>query len=353
MNVAIVGCGSIAARYARDIAAADGLELVAATDALPERAAGLAAEFGGIAYESLPALLADENVELLVNLTGATSHVEVTAAALEAGKHVHSEKPLALRYEDARALVELAEARGVLLSASPATLLGEAQQTFWKLLREQAIGRVRVAYAEANWGHIESWHPTPMTIYAAGPAPDVGVYPLAILTAVFGPVTRVTAYGTTVEPNRVDIQGVPFRIETPDLVVALCELQGGVVVRLTASFYVGPGRQRGIEVHGDGGMMHLAAWGEADSRLQLSATGNGDDYQDVPLVRHPRPGIDWSRPLTDLAEAARDGRIPRASGSQAAHLVEVLDAIDASRLNGGAVAVESSFLAPQPLEWAL
>jgi alcohol dehydrogenase (NADP+) len=100
-------------------------------------------------------------------------------------------------------------------------------------------------------------------------------------------------------------------------------------------------------------MKHLAAWGEADSRLQLSATGNGDDYQDVPLVRHPRPGIDWSRPLTDLAEAARDGRIPRASGSQAAHLVEVLDAIDASRLNGGAVAVESSFLAPQPLEWAL
>jgi predicted dehydrogenase len=272
MNVAIVGCGSIAARYARDIAAADGLELVAATDALPERAAGLAAEFGGIAYESLPALLADENVELLVNLTGVTSHVEVTAAALEAGKHVHSEKPLALRYEDARALVELAEARGVLLSASPATLLGEAQQTFWKLLREQAIGRVRVAYAEANWGHIESWHPTPMTIYAAGPAPDVGVYPLAILTAVFGPVTRVTAYGTTVEPNRVDIQGVPFRIETPDLVVALCELQGGVVVRLTASFYVGPGRQRGIEVHGDGGMMHLARVGRG--RFAPAAVGH-------------------------------------------------------------------------------
>lgn len=353
MNVAIVGCGSIAGRYAHDIAAAEGLELVAATDVLPERAVELVGEFGGTAYESLPALLADDSVELVVNLTGATSHVEVTTAALEAGKHVHSEKPLALRYEDARALVELAALRGVLLSASPATLLGEAQQTFWKLLREQAIGRVRVAYAEANWGHIESWHPTPTTIYAAGPAPDVGVYPLAILTAVFGPVKSVTAYGATVEPHRVDKHGVPFTIETPDLVVALCELQGGVVVRLTASFYVGPGRQRGIEVHGDGGMMHLAAWGEADSRLQVSTTGNGDDYEDVPLVRDPHPGIDWSRPLSDLADAVREGRAPRAGGAHAAHLVEVLGAIDASRLNGGAVEVESSFPAPQPLEWAL
>lgn len=352
MKIGIVGCGVIAGRYAQDILVADGLELVAATDVLPGRAAELAAGFGGTAYDSLPALLADDDVELVVNLTGATSHVAVTAAALDAGKHVHSEKPLALRHEDARMLVELAEARGVLLSASPATLLGEAQQTFWKLLREQAIGRVRVVYAEANWGHVESWHPTPMTIYAAGPAADVGVYPLAILTAIFGPARRVTAYGATVEPERVGRDGVPFRIETPDLVVAVVELESEVVVRLTASFYVGPGKQRGIEVHGDAGMLHLAAWGEADSRLQLATTGNGDDYEDVPLLGEPRRGIDWSRPLSDLAEAARDGRALRAGGAQAAHLVEILDAIDVSRLAGGAVEVSSSFPVPAPLEWA-
>ena len=352
MKVGIVGCGSIAARYAHDISAADGLELVATTDVVPERAAELAAQFGATAHENLSALLADDRVELAVNLTGATAHLEVTTAALEAGKHVHSEKPLALRYADARGLVELAEERGLLLSASPATLLGEAQQTLWKLLREQAIGRVRVVYAEANWGHIESWHPTPATIYAAGPAADVGVYPLAILTAIFGPARRVTAYGATVEPDRVDKHGVPFRIETPDLVVAAIELEDGVVVRLTASFYVGPGKQRGIELHGDDGMLHLAAWGEYDSRVQLSTTGNGDDYEDVPFVRSPYPGIDWSRPLSELAEAVRDGRRPRAGGAHAAHIVEILDAIDASRLNGGAVEVRSSFPAPAPLEWA-
>lgn len=352
MRFGIVGCGSIAARYAGRIVATDELELVAASDVLPGRAEELVTAYGGTAHGSLGSLLADDRVDAVVNLTGATAHVEVTAAALEAGKHVHSEKPLALSYADARALVELAAERGLRLSASPATLLGEAEQTLWKLVRDGAVGRVRVAYAEANWGHIESWHPAPLTIYAVGPAGDVGVYPLAILTAMFGPARSVTAFGATVEPDRVDRGGRPFTIETPDLVVALLELESGVLVRLTASFYVGPGKQRGIELHGDGGMLHLAAWSEFDSRLQLTTTGDGDDYEDVQLVRPGFRGTDWARPLADLAEAVRDGRPPRASGEHAAHLVEVLDAIEASRRGGGAVAVRSSFTPPPPLPWA-
>ena len=353
MRLGIVGCGVIAAPYARAIAATEGLELVAAADALPGRAAEFVGEHGGVVYDSVAALLADPDVETVVNLTPATVHAEVTAAALEAGKHVHSEKPLALRYEDARELVELARSRGLLLGSSPGTLLGEAQQTLWKLVRDGAVGRVRVVYAEANWGHIESWHPTPATIYAAGPAADVGVYPLAILTAIFGPARRVTAYGATVEPDRVDKRGTPFRIETPDVVVAAIELEQDVLVRLTASFYVGPGKQRGIEVHGDGGMLWLPAWLDFDSRVQLTTTGNGDDYADVPLLRPGHRGVDWARPLADLAQAVAEGRQPRASGEHAAHLVEVLDAIDASRTGGGAVEVTSSFTPPPPLEWAL
>jgi predicted dehydrogenase len=259
---------------------------------------------------------------------------------------------MALGYEDARGLVELAEARGLVLGSAPATLLGEAQQTLWNLVREDAIGKIRVVYAEANWGHIESWHPTPQTIYAVGAAADVGVYPLAILTAIFGPARRVTAYAATVQPDRVDKRGNPFHIESPDLVVAVLELEGGVVVRLTASFYVGAGKQRGIELHGDDGIIHLGTWDVFDARLQLSTTGNAEEYEDVPLVREPYEGVDWSRALADLAEGVRDGRPPRASGAQAAHLVEILDAIETSRREGGAVEVRSSFPPPPPLEWA-
>jgi predicted dehydrogenase len=352
VRIGIVGAGNIAVPYARTIVAADGLELVAAADALDGRADDLVAEFGGFAHPSVEALLADERVDAVVNLTAAIAHAEVTAAALEAGKHVHSEKPLALNYADAKALVDLAAARGLGLSASPATLLGEAQQTMWKLVRENTIGAVRVAYAEANWGKVESWHPAPMTLHTVGAMGDVGVYPIAILTAIFGPARRVTAFGTTLVPDRVDKFGAPFSIETPDIQVAVLELESGVVARVTASFYVGPGYQRGLELHGDAGMIHLPTWGEFDSRILLSTTGNGDDYAAVEPVRPAYRGIDWSCALVDLAAAVEEGRAPRASGAHAAHVVEILDAIGTSSRDGGAVEVRSSFPQPEPLEWA-
>jgi predicted dehydrogenase len=350
VKVALVGCGNIAARYARTIVAEPGLELVGATDLVAGRASELVRDFGGTEYASLDALLADDGVDTVVNLTVPEAHAEVSARILEAGKHVHTEKPVALRYEEARKLVELAARRGVRLSAAPATLLGDAQQTAWKLVRDGAIGRVRVAYAEANWGRIESWHPTPQGLYAAGPVVDVGVYPLTILTAMFGPARRVLAHGSTLEPERVTLDGTPFHPSTPDFTVALVELATGVVVRLTATFWVRPGRQRGIEFHGDASSLYLASWGEFDSRLELSA--DGEEFTPVPLVREPYRGIGWSRALADLAEAIAAGRPHRAGAEHAAHVVELLNAIARSMQEGAAVAVESDFAAPAPMDWA-
>jgi hypothetical protein len=100
-------------------------------------------------------------------------------------------------------------------------------------------------------------------------------------------------------------------------------------------------------------MLWLASFAEFDSRLRLTTTFNGDDYEPVPLLREPYPGIDWGRALVDLAGAVESGREPRASGAQAAHVVEVLNAMQESARDGGAVAVESSFDPPPPLEWAL
>jgi predicted dehydrogenase len=352
VRIGIVGAGNIAVPYARTIVAAEGLELVAVADAIAGRADELVAEFGGVAHTSLDALLSDDRVDAVVNLTAAVAHVDVTRAALEAGKHVHSEKPLALDYAAAKSLVELADTRGLGLSASPATLLGEAQQTMWKLVREGELGTVRVAYAEANWGKVESWHPSPLTLYAVGAMGDVGVYPIAILTAMFGPARRVTAFATTLVPARVDKFGAPFGIEVPDIEIAALELESGVVARVTASFYVGPGYQRGVELHGDAGILHLPTWGEFDSQILLSTTGNGDEYAPVEPVRTAYRGIDWSRALIDLAAAVDEGRPPRASGAHAAHVVEILDAVRTSSREGGAVEVHSSFPQPEPLEWA-
>ena len=351
MRVALVGCGNVAERYARSILAAEPLELAGATDVEPDRVGALVRETGGTAYPSLEAVLADGAVDTVVNLTPARMHAEVTARALEAGKHVHTEKPLALRHEEARELVDLAAARGVRLSCAPASLLGEAQQTAWKLVREGAVGRVRAVYAEANWGRIESWHPAPGTLHAVGPAVDVGVYPLTILTGIFGPARQVTAYAAALEPDRTTLTGTPFRLERPDFVVAALELGDGVVVRLTASFYVGPSKQRGIEFHGDRGSLHLVTWDVFDARLELQERGR--EYVPVPLVRPPFAGVDWARALVDLVETLEHGRPHRASAEHGAHVVEVLDAIAASAAEGGCpVAVTSDFERPAPMDWA-
>lgn len=351
LNVAIVGCGTIADRYAERIAETPGLDLVAATDLERERAERLVGAHGGVAYATLDELLLDERVEAVVNLTIAGAHVAVTRAALAAGKHVHTEKPLALDHADARALVELAEARRVRLSTAPTTLLGEAQQTAWKLLRDGALGRVRVAYAEANWGRLETWHPDPRGLYEVGPLADVGVYPLAILTAMFGPVRRVQAYAATLERERVHEHGWSFSLDAPDWTTATLELEDGVVARLTASFYVPPSKQRGLELHGDDGSLYLATWAEADSRLELqSRTGA---YEPVPLLREPYRGIDWSRALLDLAEAIDQGRPHRSTGEHGAHVVEVLEASRRSAAeHGRRVDVASRFRRPEPLDWA-
>lgn len=350
MRIGIAGCGVIAPRYAECIAAADGLELVGATDVAPGAADRFVAAHGGRAYATLDELLAADDVDLLVNLTAPRAHAAVTRAALEAGKHVHSEKPLALRYAEAREIVELAERRGVRLGSAPATLLGEAQQSAWKMVRDGLLGRVRVVYAECNWGRLEGWHPDPRGLYAVGPLVDVGVYPLAIMTAMFGPVRGVRAYGATLEPERALKDGTPFTPEAPDFVTSVLELEDGVVARLTANFYVPASKQRGLELHGDEASLYMPTWAEFDSRLELQRRGG--EYETVAPLREPYRGIDWSRALLDLAEAIEEGRPHRASAEHAAHLVEVLEAVEASRGDGATVEVTSSFARPEPLPWA-
>jgi len=341
----------VAQRYAARIAEEPRLELAGAVDVAPGRAAALVAQHGGAEYTTLDALLADDGVDVVVNLTPASSHVAVTSAALEAGKHVHTEKPVALTGDDARSLARLAEDRGVRLSCAPATLLGESQQTAWKVVRDGTLGPVRAVYAEANWGRIERWHPSPESLYEVGPLVDVGVYPLTILTAMFGPVRRVVAYARTLQPTRTRNDGTTFTLPTPDLYVAALDLAGGIAVRLTASYWVGPDRQRGIEFHGDDASLWMPTWAESDSRLLL--TTNGEDETPVQPLRDPHRGIDWAAALLDLADAVAENRPHRMSAEHAAHVLDVFEAIEASAAGAVAVAVATDFPRPEPLDWAL
>ncbi len=352
MNIAIVGCGNIAGPYSKDIKRHPSLNLVGFSDIDPSRAQSFAAEHGGKAYASLEEALADPSVELIVNLTIFQAHFEVIKQSLLAGKHVYSEKPLALKTVEALELVELARARNLRLAGAPITFLGEAQQTAMKLVREGAIGDVRVVYAEVNHGRIESWHPNPAPFYGVGPMLDVGVYPLALVTALFGPASRLTAFAKMLSPNRVTKDGVAFTIEAPDFYVVNIEFPTGTLVRLTANFYVSNHTRQGegIEFHGEKGSLHLHSWFMANSALEHSDFGQ--QYAPVPLVRPAEVGLDWARGLVDFTTAITDDRPSRVTGEHAAHVVEILEATNESARTGLAVELKSRFAPPAPMDWA-
>ena len=367
LNLVVVGCGNIADAYGRTLRAYSDLNLLGATSRTLRRAEDFVAAFGGKVYPSLDAVLADDDVDLIVNLTIHSAHVDVITQCLEAGKHVYSEKPIALSSKEAWRLVGLAREKGRLLGSAPITILGEGQQTAWKAIRDGLLGTVRVVYAEVNWGRIESWHPAPAPFYEVGPVFDVAVYPLTILTTIFGPARSVTGFGKVVYPDRVTRSGEPFHVTTPDFSVAAVEFSDGTVARLTANFYVGfHGKQRGMEFHGDEGSLFLSDWHNFDGAVEYAGFGGtiphaDTRYERLPYVREPyagdlaadpHAGVEWSRGVLDMAEAIREGRPPRTTGAQAAHVVDIVTAIQETFQDGRRVAITSEFPQPAPMEWA-
>ena len=353
LGLGIVGTGNIAGAYARDALNHPRLRLVAATDLDATRAAAFGAEHGCTVHASLDDLLADPAVDIVLNLTVHHVHYEITKRALEAGCHVYSEKPLALRTVEARELVDLARARGLRLGCSPATFLGEAQQTAAALIRTGRLGTVRAVYSEVNWGRIETWHPAPAPFFDVGVLVDVGVYPLTLVTTMLGHARSIRAWGWQLNADRVTTTGTPFRIGSPDLIVAAIELHGGTVVRLGASFYVGrPTKLIGsLEFHGDDASLALGSFQDFDAVVEIGAYG--EEYERVPHVRPAGQRSAWARGVAEMADAIADERPHRASAEQAAHVVEILEGAARSMADGGRpIDITSTFERPPLMPWA-
>ena len=351
LGIGIIGCGVIAAEYAKDLLNYDEVELIGVADIDSEKARTFASENDTQAYDSTEALLADEKVDIALNLTIHHAHTEVIRQCLNAGKHVFSEKPLSMTYADAKGLVDLADKKGLRLGCAPCTLMGEAQQTAWKLIRENKIGKVQVVYAEVNWGRIESWHPIPQPFYDVGPLFDVGVYPLTILVSMFGSAKRVQSYGKVIYPERQTKRGEPFQITTPDFGVTLIEMSDGTIIRLTTNFYVhSRTKQSGIEFHGQDGSIHLTTWHNFDATVEYAKFG--DEYNAVPLVRDGTAGTPWGQGIWEMAVAIRENRPHRFTGQLAAHIVDILESSAKSMQEGRPIEINSTCETPAPMEWA-
>lgn len=361
VKVAVVGCGNIAKEYAEQIRNYDKISLVGFFDLQTDRAEAFAKTYGGTVYQDLAALLADPAIDVVVNLTIHHAHVDVITRCLNAGKHVYTEKPFAMRYEDATRLMALAEEKGLRLSSAPITYMGEAQQTAWKTLRDGKLGPIRLAYAELNHGRIETWHPNPVPFYDVGIVWDVGIYPITLLTTFLGPAHQITAFGRVVYPDRETLGGEAYRITTPDVVIAMIEFESGTLARLSCNFYTTTSPQgASLEFHGDAGSLYLGNCFRFETSVAFLPFGteiphhaSASTGEPVPLLRTPFEGVEFGRGLQEFANAICEDRPHRASAAHAAHVVDIIEAIHRSIDSGNPISITSRFPSPAPMDWAV
>jgi predicted dehydrogenase len=357
IRAAIIGCGMIARGYYLSLQHYPEVELVGAADLLPYKATEFAEERDLRPYTSPEELLADDSIELVIDLTASTAHADTVRKCLEAGKNVYSEKPLAQCHDDAAQLIVLAREKGLRLASAPSTFIGEAQQTAAKLLREGRLGKVRLIYAELNHGRVESWHPAPQPFYECGLLFDVGPYPLTMLASIFGPIRHVEALERMLLPERRTLDGTTFGIPKPDFVLALLEFESGPVARLTVCGYADSFKKQGemVEFHGDEASLYVSNSGRFDAAIGLAPFNQA--YQPIELLREPEnlfpiTGMDYARGVVELAAAMREGRPHRASAEMAAHIIDVMACIEEAARRGSPVEVRSVFSLPEPMPWA-
>jgi predicted dehydrogenase len=369
-----VGCGFVADYYARTLRAHPGLELLGVADRNADRAERFSRHHGVRAYRCLEELLDDPGVAVVVNLTNPASHYEVSRAALEAGRHVYSEKPLALAMEDARALVDLARREGKLVVSAPCSVLGETAQTLWKALRERRVGPVRLVYAELDDGMVhrmpyrlwtsESGAPWPhRDEFRVGCTLEHAGYYVTWLTAFFGPAESVTAFASWQAPDKAP--DVPAREAAPDFSVACIRFASGVVARLTCSI-VAP-HDHSLRIVGDEGVLSTRDCWYYGSPVHLRRevtirrrTFLNPFRRRIPLVRRPprflaraAAQMDFARGVAELADAAAEGRPCRLSMDYGLHNNEVVLAIHEAPGRGATRRMTTTFAPMEPMPWAL
>ena len=350
-RVGIVGCGNVTDLYLPGVAPFESIELAACTDLDADRAAALAVR-GGFPAVTLDALLADRAIEIVLVLTPPVAHGAVSRAAIAAGKHVYSEKPLATTREEAGAILAEAAAARVRIGAAPDTFLGGGLQTARALLDAGAIGEPVAAMA--SFAHLgpERWHPNPGIFYATGGGPllDLGPYYVTALVTLLGPITAVSAVGHGVGSARLigtgSRAGDTLMSEVPTTVFGTMSFQSGAVGGLTASFDVAGSRTPHIEIHGTEGSLSLGDPNTFDGEVGYRSVG-AETWEDVPLRFDGSVGRGVG--LADMIDAIRAGRPHRASGELAFHVLDVLLALEEATTSSRTVAVDSRTTRPAPL----
>lgn len=359
LGLGLIGCGNISNTYLDLAPLFRGVEIRSVTD-LDAELADQKAEAYGVRSEPLAAMLAADDIDMVVNLTIPEAHFETSKQALEAGKHVYSEKPFVLKLEEGMALTALATKKGLRLGSSPDTFLGGSHQQARAILDAGEIGDVVSGTCHIMGHGMEDWHPNPDFFYREGGGPilDMGPYYLTNLVQLLGPIARVQAASDTPFSKRTITNGprtgeeVP--VTTPTTFHAILQFVSGAIITLGASWDVWKHRHDHMELYGTKGSLFLPDPNFFGSVVKIAKFGG--EIEDLAVTTHPfhidNQGAQANyrtAGAAEMAQAILEERPHRCNGDLALHVVEVMTSILRSGETGTPVEMKTACLRPPQL----
>ena len=312
-----------------------------------------AREFEVPKVHDVEALLADPDIDIVLNLTTPNAHGSIALAALEAGKSVYNEKPLALSREEGQAMLKLADQKNLRVGCAPDTFLGGGIQTCRKLIDEGAIGQPVAATAfMMSRGH-EHWHPNPSFYYKPGGGPmfDMGPYYLTALVNLLGPVTRVTGSTSMTRSERLITSepqhGTLIQVEVPTHVAGLLDFESGAIGTIITSFDIQGANLPRIEIYGTEGSLSVPDPNTFGGPVQLLSTKNRE--WETKSLSHGYTENSRGIGLADMAYALVSGRAHRANGALAYHVLDIMHAFQDATEQSQHISIQSTVERPSPL----
>lgn len=360
VKVGVIGTGMISGIYLKNLTGMfdAAVEVTAVADMMPQLARHRAEEFNIPNVYTVEQLLDDPEIEIVLNLTAPAAHAPLNLRALQAGKHVYTEKPFALNREEADEVLALAEAKGLLVGCAPDTFLGAGIQTCIKLIDDGWIGTPYAASANIIMGNASGgMHPNFQNFLKLGgdPIMDMGPYYLTALIAMLGPVRRVSGSATQLHREIVvtnpksHAYGQKVPVEAPTNVSAVLDFHGGAVATVQAAKEAFGYFPR-MEVYGTEGILYVPDANFFGGQVFLHSA-NGEK-KEVPLA-YPNAEEGRGTGVADMAYAIQSGRTNRANGRLARHVLDIslgiFEASDSNRY----IELEKTIDRPQPLPLGL
>ncbi len=351
--VGLIGCGNISSIYLENAQKLEAIEITACADLRREAAEAQAAKYAVQRVVGVEEMLADPSIDIILNLTTPDAHGPIALAALEAGKSVYNEKPLAMSREQGRRMLELARDKGLLVGGAPDTFLGAGLQTVRQLIDDGAIGDPVGANAfMMSRGH-EHWHPNPIFYYKVGGGPmfDMGPYYLTALVALLGPVRRVSG-ATRISRSERTISSQPrygevIKVDVPTHVAGLFDFAAGPIGMVMTTFDVQASALPWIEIYGTQGTISAPDPNTFGGPVKLRRTDD-EGWQEIAVTR-PYAGNSRGLGLAGMAEALQSGAPHRAGGELAYHVLDLMHAIHEASDSGCHVEIASTCERPAPM----